>query len=509
MQPACLRQTELPHTSKLFADYTYHFDRVSRFYRHNPHDRNVFREASGEINYPDDRRRALTDALRVQNGDSEGLAKLAKPGTVAVVTGQQVGLFSGPAYTIYKALTAARLAQELNRQGIPAVPVFWLASEDHDFAEVNHFWTFGGEHRPQSLRVDGPSNGDRPVGGIALDHAPIQELRESLAAFPFGEEVAELVARAYPRGTTMAAGFRALLRSLLDRYGIVYIDALDPAVRNIAAPFLDRAHREAADLKARLIERNQQLEAAGYHTQVHLEEKTTLFFELVDGRRVKMRDNGIDPARLSPNALLRPVMQDYLLPTVAYVGGPAELAYLAQSEVLYEKLLGRMPVTLARVGFTLMDARAEKLLKRYRLTLTDVFVKAEELRERIAQFLVPAEVNLALEKTQAEVARQIDGLRAELDSFDHTLAAALEKSRAKILYQLDKVRHKSAREAIRRDQRASDDAAFLSGLLYPEEHLQERLYSLLPFLAKHGMDLLDRLYENVDLTCPDHRVLVV
>src|SRR6516225_3725009 len=148
MEPSCIRHTELPGTSRLFADFSYNFDRVARFYRHNPNDPESFRAAAGEVQYPEDRRAAIVRALRPQNGDSESLSRLAEPGTVAVVTGQQVGLFGGPAYTIYKALTAVRLARDLSGQGIPAVPVFWLASEDHDFPEVSLAWTFDASHRP-------------------------------------------------------------------------------------------------------------------------------------------------------------------------------------------------------------------------------------------------------------------------------------------------------------------------------------------------------------------------
>src|ERR1700761_9639024 len=148
MEPACIRHTDLPGTSRLFADFTYHFDRVARFYRHNPHDPAALDAAAAQIDYPDERRAAMVAALRAQNGDSESLRRLAEPGTVAIVTGQQVGLFSGPAYTIFKALTAVKLAEHLNHQGVPAVPVFWLATEDHDLAEVDHAWVFNEQSTP-------------------------------------------------------------------------------------------------------------------------------------------------------------------------------------------------------------------------------------------------------------------------------------------------------------------------------------------------------------------------
>src|SRR5580700_8058446 len=201
MESACLRHTEIPHTSALFSDFQYHFDRVARFYSHNPHDARSYAAAAKQLAYPDDRRAALVAALRSSNGESASLDLLARPGTVAVVTGQQVGLCSGPAYTIYKALTAVQLASRLSAQGIPAVPMFWLATEDHDVAEVNHTFVFGPDHRPVRLGVNSGGTA-RPVGGIPIAAPPVERLRDLLAGFPYGEEVAEMVRVAYPEGVT-------------------------------------------------------------------------------------------------------------------------------------------------------------------------------------------------------------------------------------------------------------------------------------------------------------------
>src|SRR5580693_463429 len=181
MESACLRHTEIPHTSALFSDFQYHFGRVARFYAHNPHDGRSYAAAAQEIAYPDDRRAALVAALRPTNGETASLDLLARPGTVAVVTGQQVGLFSGPAYTIYKALTAVRLARDLTSRGIPAVPIFWLATEDHDFAEVNQFWTFGLDRKPVELMAsdyDAAAISGRPVGEVAPGKYPVDALRQ-------------------------------------------------------------------------------------------------------------------------------------------------------------------------------------------------------------------------------------------------------------------------------------------------------------------------------------------
>jgi bacillithiol synthase len=525
MESACLRHTEIPHTSALFADFQYHFDRVAPFYAHNPHANGSYAEVAQAMSYPAERRAALVAALGARNGGSESLDLLARPGTVAVVTGQQVGLFSGPAYTIYKALTAVRLAARLSEQGIPAVPIFWLATEDHDLAEVSHSFVFGADHRPIALNANGTGASERPVGTIPIAAPPVDSLREALRGLPFGDEVVEMVREAYHPGATFGAAFHALLERLLGGRGVLFVDPLDDAVRHIAAPLLQEVVRQDEELHRKLLARNQELERAGYHAQVHVEPKTSLVFLLEGNRRITLRrQNGEYVSKdrrysaaelldriehLSPNALLRPVFQDYVLPTVAYVGGPSELAYMAQSQVLYQDVLGRMPVMLSRGGFTLLDARTAKLMERFKLTLPDVFQGEDKVRDAIAQKLVPPELLREFNEMERSIGESLGRLREDLVAFDSTLAAAADKSRAKIQYQLAKMERKTARETLNRNQRASAEASSISGLIFPDKHLQERLYSILPFIAKHGPGLMDTLYENISLDCPDHRVLVV
>jgi bacillithiol biosynthesis cysteine-adding enzyme BshC len=530
MESACLRHTEIPHTSRLFSDFQYHFDRVARFYGHDPHDGRSYAAAAQQLDYPDARRAALVAALRSGNGETSSLDQLARPGTVAVVTGQQVGLFSGPAYTIYKALTAVRLAARLSEQGIPAVPIFWLATEDHDVAEVNHTFVFGPDHQPIQLSVHANGGAERPVGSIPIALPPLDRLRELLAGFPHGEEVVEMTRQAYSAGATFGSAFRTLLQRLLAGRGLLFVDPLDESVRRLAAPLLQEAVRQDDGLHEKLLERGQELETAGYHAQVHVEAKTSLVFLLDGERRVALRRQSGEYAskgksgdrkysaeelaaraeRLSPNALLRPVVQDYVLPTVAYVGGPAELAYLAQSQVLYRELLGRMPVMVSRGGFTLLDARTAKLMERYGLTVPAFFHGEDGVRERVAGTLVPPALTEEFDEVRRTVAHAVERLRGDLTAFDATLAAAADKSSAKIQYQLSKIQHKAARETLKRNERASADAGYMSGLIFPDKHLQERYYSILPFLARHGVgDLMDTLYEHLRLECPDHQVLVV
>src|SRR5262249_40284757 len=179
MHCTCVRQSDLPHTSRLFADVLYHADRTSAFYEHPVRDLEAFRAAARQVQLTDERRAKLTEALRVHNAGNPSLARLAEPGTVAVVTGQQVGLFSGPSYTIYKALHAVKLAAWLTENDLPAVPVFWLATEDHDFAEVNHTWVYDAEHKPAMVEMRRAAF-EQPVGGVTLQDPPVEQLRAAM-----------------------------------------------------------------------------------------------------------------------------------------------------------------------------------------------------------------------------------------------------------------------------------------------------------------------------------------
>ena len=290
MESACLRHTEIPHTSALFSDFQYHFDKVARFYAHNPHDSRSYAAAAREIAYPDDRRAALVAALRASNSETASLDLLARPGTVAVVTGQQVGLFSGPAYTIYKALTAVRLAAQLSEQGIPAVPMFWLATEDHDVAEVNHAFVFGPDHRPIQLSVDcerrirAPSGRDsdrRAAGGWPARGAGWFSARRRSG----GDGARRLSGRCNFWQRLSARCWSGCWRGGACCSSIRWMNPYGAWLRRL----LQETVRQDEALHAKLIERGQQLESAGYHAQVHVEAKTSLVFLLDRERRATLR----------------------------------------------------------------------------------------------------------------------------------------------------------------------------------------------------------------------------
>jgi bacillithiol biosynthesis cysteine-adding enzyme BshC len=346
-----------------------------------------------------------------------------------------------------------------------------------------------------------------------------------MSGLPFADDAVAMVERAYTPGATMGSAFAGMVKELFSAYGLLLIDPMEPAIRELAAPLMKQAVERMPELVDALMARSRQLVERGYHAQVLVDKTTSLAFLLDDGRRIALRRAGSEfnaphhkysaqdlaarAADLSPNALLRPVVQDYLLPTAAYVGGPAELTYFAQSQVLYEALLGRQPAALPRSFFTLLDERSHKRMVRYRLGPTDLFVGERALHDAIASRLVPEQLRSRLGETQAAFSSALDALSGELHQFDITLEGALATSRRKIEYQVGKIARKTATQIMARDEQAVRDARSLNGLAFPEKHLQERLYSIVPFIARFGPGLVDELYTAVRTECPDHQFLVV
>src|SRR5438477_5368809 len=409
MEPGCVPYRELPHTSRIFAGYASNFSRVSKFYPLAPQNSDRLTERS---DYPPDRRSQVAGILERQNqawgAGAEALKNLQRfrAGASAIVTGQQPVMFGGPAYMIYKALTAIKLAAELTEQGTDSVPIFWIAGEDHDFAEVTQVTlrSASGELRRFALE---PKDSGQSVGGLALS-----EREASLAneAARFLGEPGEILRRCYVSGATLSDAFARLLNSLFGRFGLLLLDARGKELHRLAQPIYESAIRQSSALNSALQERGRELEAAGYHQQVKINSSATLLFGTENGARIALRrSNGhfalgnvrLDEAKLlarigehpeesSGSALLRPVIQDYLLPTVAYVGGPAEVAYFAQAAVIYQKLLERVTPSIPRFSATLLDARDQRLLAQHKLRLPEVWRNPAQLRQLPAERNLPA-----------------------------------------------------------------------------------------------------------------------
>lgn len=531
MSLASVCLADLPGTRPLYADLLGDYASVGRFYPHPP-SLDAACTAAADVRMDAVHRRQLVDELSRQNagGDDEtraSLDRLADTRTVVVATGQQVGVLGGPVFTLYKALAAVRCAEEMTRRGVPAVPVFWLATEDHDLPEVDHAWTFDRSARPHRLVARSDGLPGAAVGSVRVLDVQLNEFARLCEGLPRAREAVALARRAYGEPVRYGEGFQALYRELLAGTGIVFLSPMADGVRTLSAPLVRRVIHRASDLSGLLLRRGLGLESAGYHQQVHTGPSTTLLMLFERSARVPLkRSNGCywsgdasfssadllarlerAPVDLSPTALLRPVLQDYLLPTAALVVGPSEAAYLAQSAVLYENLLGRMPAVLPRASFTVVGSSSRKLLRRYRMTVSDCWVPRDTLAERIAAELVPTHLQGNLERHSDDIAKSLQGMRDALQRFDPTLAESFRRSSRKIEYQLGKIRSKAGREALRRSATARRHVARLGGSLFPKGHLQERLYSVLGFIARFGMDFVDRASAAAEPGCLEHRVL--
>jgi bacillithiol biosynthesis cysteine-adding enzyme BshC len=533
MERQCIPASELPHTSLLYTTFLTDFSRVSGFYAHTP-DLNAILRSAGEVRLDYSRRRSVVDVLRNQNrtfgGDeatARNLDRLAD-GAVAVVTGQQVGLFGGPAYSVYKALTAIRLANDLTARGTNAVPVFWLATEDHDLAEVNHCF-FGKRGSLERFELSTTGMEGRRVGEILLGEA-VRELSSRAAGILEGaarEEVAKWITESYLPEETLGSAFAKLMTRIFAGRGLIFLNPLSPELHRLSARTMLDAVKEHQSLAQELVARADELDAAGYHAQVKVIEQSTLVFRIVDGKRVALRPaNGgfvagskvesaeetwkaieTHPEEFSPNALLRPVIQDTLLPTVAYIGGPAEIAYHAQASVIYKKLLGRAPVILPRAGFTLVPGYIANLLKKYKLDARDLFAGRRQFRSRLEAEALPEALSSRFAEGEKAVQELLERLREPLSKLDQTLVGALDTVAEKMLYQFNGLRAKAGRAEAFRSGVLNTHENEIASLLLPNDELQERSLSMLTFLATEGVKLLDLLDEHIKIGTGEHCIV--
>ena len=535
----CIPHTEFPSTSRLFSDYLYQFPKVSQFYSYDPFADDGLSSAAKNIPFDAALRKQVVTVLREQNrlfgaGEKslENLSRLEKHDAIAVVTGHQVCLFSGPTFGIYKTLTAIKHAQALCDQGQNAIPVLWLATEDHDLAEANHCYVQDRDGNPYRLENDSiPPVAGASVGGIPLGDSilrVLRELRSLLPETPSTEELLKQLEDCYRPERTYGEAFGRLMTQLFGEFGIVLIDPMDPRLHALSAGVFESAIRDAATHTKNLTARNQQLTESGYHAQVHVADDFTLLFVQVNGQRraLRIRDGKFatgqgdqfsaddllailksHPERLSANVLLRPVMQDELLPTIAYVAGPSELAYYAQAGVVSQKVLGRMSAVIPRASLTILDSSSSRILNRNKFTLQDLFGGKQAIRDKIAARVMPTEVTEAFRKTAADLELGLQAIQKVLTQLDPTLADATANGGKKMQYQLSALEQKATLSIQKHSEQIERDSAKLENFLYPAKTPQERYYGGINVLARYGTGILRELYELIPLHTNQHQVI--
>jgi len=545
MPVECYPIATLPGTTALFRDYA-DVPAPAPIRRWFPHDPFSMAWANTSPTLDEAHRAALAAALlrqaeafRAGNAALANIEKL-RNGAAAVVTGQQVALFGGPLLTLLKAATAIRKAQDATKaSGREHVPIFWLASEDHDLAEVDQVALLTKtevEALTLGLKLDRPL----PVGGIRVDggteagrttlEAVLDRASELLGWAP----VCDLLRECYTPSATLASAFGKLLTKIFAEQGLVVMDAASRDFHALGAPVLRSAIEYAAELETALIARSEELVSGGYHAQVLVSKGNSLLFltDEASGARIPLRriEDGTwragahgytvsellsiletQPERLSPNALLRPVFQDAILPTAAYIAGPAEVAYFAQSAVVYEKVLGRITPVLPRLSATLIEPAIAQTMAAHEVSIEQVFEAKtiDALALRLAARAMPIEAKRKIAAVGNAMDAELSALTEYMTAMSEDLGRAAGVSASKMRYQMDRLRRMSAQFELQKEASLKKHAAAIMLSTFPDGHLQERLLAGVWFLARYGDTLPALLVEHTGQECPGHRVITL
>lgn len=532
---------KISNQSKIFLDFQSDSPPIKVFY---PEKNTDLKEFAGQVlaNYKIDRAELcdglaeMNESLDAGSRTYQNIELLREKDCTAIVTGQQAGLFSGALYTIYKAFSAIKFADDLRKKNIKAVPVFWIAEEDHDFDEVKKTFNLDkGEKLFKSENTPENYTKNSPVGLVVLDETinqEIEKLFENLPHTEFTDETKKLLKETYQAGETYSRAFGKFIARLFADYGLIIVSPLNEKLKKLAAPIFAEAIDKSAAIAAALMERNIELKVENYQPQVLVtEDFFPFFFQSDDGERQSLRRNletgkikiqksktefaaselleiaRRAPHNLSPNALLRPVVQDYLLPTLAYFGGAAEIAYFAQNSAIY-KVLNR-PVTPIRhrSGFSIIERQHGRTLEKYHLNFKDVFAGKEKISTQIVEEFLSPDAARAFGEVEKNINAQLDYLAAHLSADEPTLAANLANRRKKILWHVGAMRKKYQRTEMQKNEVVNRRLEDLFTALLPHGALQERTLNVITFLNLYGENWIDWIYEAVEPNEINHRIL--
>jgi bacillithiol synthase len=479
----------------------------------------------------------IVEVVAGQNPSPEaaGAIEALKAGAGTVLTGQQVGLLGGPLYTPFKAATAIARARQGTACSSPHVAIFWLATEDHDFAEINHVVFPSRKELKKLVYAKSPGNPVR-VGSVLLDET-IEPVLEQAWELLGSSDAMEALAAAYKPGRTFGEAFGEFYRRAFAAQGLLVLDASGSEVHRLGAPVLRAALERADEFHAALQERNGALERAGYHVQVAVTPQSSLLF-LIDertGARMALKRTaahagepqglwqagrekyttadlvGIlaaEPERISPGALLRPVFQDFLLGTSLIVGGPAEIAYFAQSAMLYERILGRTTAAEPRLSATLIEPAIGELLRKHELGLERIFNEsADGLAQLLAARAMPVEGKRKLAAAGTALDAELSPLIEYMKAMDAGLGVSAETSARKMRYQMNRLRRLAANFEMQREGSLRRHAEAIERALNPGGVLQERVHGAAYYFARFGFELAEMLTELAMDPCPGHKAV--
>lgn len=521
-----------PGQSRLFLDYCAAEPAVRPYYSSLP------RETAWQQRCPrPDHWLEIVDILAQQNPSPSAAPSIAalRAGAGTVLTGQQVGLFGGPLYTPFKAASAIARARQATAAGHPHVPIFWLATEDHDFAEINHV-SFPSRKELRKLVYSKSPSAPVPVGNVVID-STIEPLIDQAWELLGSSDAMDALVAAWKPGRTFGQAFADFYSKAFAAQGLLVLDASSSEIHRLGSPVLKAAIERADELHAALLERNKALETAGYHAQVAVTSESSLLF-LLDhrtGARLSLKRIpaspteandlwqagreryttadllGIlaaEPQRISPAALLRPIFQDYLLGTSLIIGGPAEIAYFAQSAVLYQRILGRTTAAEPRFSATLIEPPIGELLRKHELTIDRVFHEsADSLAQLLAARSMPVEGKQKLSAAGKALDAELQPLLDYMKAMDTGLGRSAETAASKMRYQMNRLRRIAANFEMQREGSLRRHAEAIERALNPNGVLQERVHGAAYYFARYGFELAETLAELASDPCPGHKAI--
>jgi bacillithiol biosynthesis cysteine-adding enzyme BshC len=529
-----------PWIRRLAADYAYDFRAVAPFFSGDPADRAAWADAIARVQAHDRRRADIAAVIADQQTRRSAPAKALEQGrlladrrTVAIVTGQQAGLFGGPLFTLLKAMTALKLAREIAREhGVPAVAIFWIDAEDHDWEEVRSCTVFDPSLAPRTVSLAARPGADpAPVATIALDASVEKALDDLAAALPdteFRHAVLDGLRRAYQPGVGMAEAFGRWMEHVLGDRGLVVYDSSDPASKPLVSQVFARELSMPGQTGRLAALAGSDLTARGYHAQVHAQDDSLALFHLEGGRRsIRQQDGHFvvgdqeyptaalvqqateRPAGFSPNVLLRPVVQDTLFPTICYVAGPNELAYLGQLRGVYGHFGVPMPLMYPRASATLVDAAAARFLNKYKMPLESLQAQDEAALNDLLKTQIPPAVEDSFVAAAKAIETEMERVIAAMPALDPTLEGAARSTLTRMQHDLQTLHNKMISAAKRRDETLRRQFVHARDLTFPSGHAQERTIGFVSFLNQYGPALIDRLDEELPLDLGRHWIVTV
>jgi len=532
-----------PWIRRLAADYAYDFRSVAPFFSGDPADRAAWAGAIERTQRHDRRRAEIAGIIGAQQQRRgappravEAARLLADRQTVAVLTGQQAGLFGGPVFTLLKALTALKLAEQVGRDHhVPAVAIFWIDAEDHDWEEVRSASFFGSDLSVRTVALPPRTSADAaPVATVQLDDSIVGALDDLERLLPDTEFRAGLVAqlrRAYAPGVGMAEAFGRWMEQVLGDRGLIVYDSSDQASKPLAGDVFARELSMPGQTARLAALAGSDLVARGYHSQVHSQDDGLALFHLDGGqggrRAIRQQDGHFlvgdtqfamnalvqqateAPGGFSPNVLLRPVVQDTLFPTICYVAGPNELAYLGQLRGVYEHFGVPMPLMYPRASATLLDSAALRFLTKYKLPLEALQAQDEAALNELLKTQIPPAVEESFTAASQTIEAEMQRLVAAIPALDPTLEGAARSTLGRMQHDLQTLHGKMIQAAKRRDETLRRQFIHTRALAFPNGHAQERTVGFVSFLNEYGPALVERLNEELPLDLGRHWIVTV